>query len=62
MIPHYLMLRDSIYLEGGIVKSGFGIITRPTRPLIIKIELLKLLNNQKINDSRQNSIRKTDNR
>ena len=21
MIPHYLMLRDSIYLEGGIVKD-----------------------------------------
>ena len=58
MIPHYLMLRDSIYLEGGIVKDGFGIITRP---LIIKIELLKLLNNNKINDSRQNSIHKTDN-
>jgi hypothetical protein len=44
MIPHYLMLRDSIYLEGGIVKDrifkGFGTITGP---LIIKIEFLEVI-------------------
>ena len=43
MIPHYLMLRDSIYLEGGIVKVELLGMRNITGHLIIRIELLGII-------------------